>query len=47
MSLLYPEKLETWATDMAPSGRATEWVEGNKITPKPKYISEEVRSYLA
>ncbi|KAJ6493064.1 alpha/beta-hydrolase [Mycena sanguinolenta] len=41
ISILYPEKPEAWKDTLCIDGAARAWVEGNKITAAPSYLTPE------
>ncbi|KAJ6493065.1 alpha/beta-hydrolase [Mycena sanguinolenta] len=41
ISILYPEKPEAWKDTLCVDGAARAWVEGNKITVAPSYLTPE------
>ncbi|KAF8212752.1 alpha/beta-hydrolase [Mycena galopus ATCC 62051] len=46
ISLMYPEELDLWKDPMCVDGSARAWVESNKITGLPAYISQENNVHL-
>ncbi|KAF8990696.1 alpha/beta-hydrolase [Hymenopellis radicata] len=44
-SLLYPNSPETWKEHMCSAGGAKAWVENNKTTPLPSYLTSEDKEY--
>ncbi|KAJ7023605.1 Alpha/Beta hydrolase protein [Mycena alexandri] len=41
MSILYPQKSETWLTDMAPRDKLKAWILSDRVTPPPSYLTQE------
>ncbi|KAJ7310693.1 alpha/beta-hydrolase [Mycena albidolilacea] len=46
INLLYPEKPESWKDTLCVDGGARAWVEGNKITALPSYMTAEDKENL-
>ncbi|GKZ23854.1 hypothetical protein AbraIFM66951_010383 [Aspergillus brasiliensis] len=40
-NLIYPQDPATWKTDLAPIGKAAEWVRSGKTTPLPSWLTQE------
>ncbi|KAI2939809.1 hypothetical protein CBS147343_7127 [Aspergillus niger] len=40
-SLIFPQDPATWKTDLAPIGKAAEWVRSGKTTPLPSWLTQE------
>ncbi|KAJ7671966.1 hypothetical protein B0H14DRAFT_3538003 [Mycena olivaceomarginata] len=41
LSIVYPQKSETWLTDMAPLGKLKAWIQSNTVTPPPSYLTQD------
>lgn len=40
-NLIYPQDPAMWKTDLAPIGKAAEWVRSGKTTPLPSWLTQE------
>lgn len=45
LSLIYPQDVSIWKTDLCPVGKAKEWVQAGKTTPLPSWETKIDRAY--